>query len=181
MQPQGLIGMRGSMRPPGKSGLTFDHILSGLSNELQKSRDTANELHSLNGSMNEIHDALGGTLVRNPTSGVSPFLMFLLSPPTSPYAPNPSLRLCPHNLPWTFHIIGELQSQLRDTRSSLPNYADKFNLLVNDHDGFKHDIELFRCLWRSVSERPKPENDIKMVNFQLTTMAPDSASLRCPA
>ena len=66
MQPQGLVGMGGmggSMRPPGKSGLTFDHILSRLQGELQKSRETGAELHSLNGSMNEIHDTLGGAMV----------------------------------------------------------------------------------------------------------------------
>jgi len=37
MQPQGLVsmgGMGGSMRPPGKSSLAFDHILSHLQGEL---------------------------------------------------------------------------------------------------------------------------------------------------
>ena len=69
MQPQGLVGMGGmggSMRPPGKSGLTFDHILSRLQGELQKSRETGAELLSLNGSMGEIHDTLGGTMVSSP-------------------------------------------------------------------------------------------------------------------
>ena len=59
---QGLGGM-GGMRPPGKSGLSFDVILSRLQGELQKSRETGAELNSLNGAMNEIHDTLGGTLV----------------------------------------------------------------------------------------------------------------------
>jgi hypothetical protein len=66
MQPQGLVGMGGMggrMRPPGKSGLTFDHILSRLKGELQKSRETGAELHSLNGSINNIHNTLGGTSV----------------------------------------------------------------------------------------------------------------------
>ena len=66
MQPQGLVGMGdmgGSMRPPGKSSLTFDHILSRLQGELGKSRETGAELHSFNSSMNKIHDTLGGTLV----------------------------------------------------------------------------------------------------------------------
>ena len=43
IQLQGLVGMGGmssSMRPPGKSGLTFDHILSRLQGELQKSHET---------------------------------------------------------------------------------------------------------------------------------------------
>lgn len=71
MQPQGLVGMGGmggSMRQPGKSGLTFDHILSRLQGELQKSRETGAELHSLNGSMNDIHDTLGGAMVSHAVS-----------------------------------------------------------------------------------------------------------------
>jgi hypothetical protein len=59
----GMGGMGGSMRPPGKSGLSFDHILSRLQGELQKSRDTGAELHSLTTAMSDIHDTLGGTLV----------------------------------------------------------------------------------------------------------------------
>lgn len=59
----GMGGMGGSMRPPGKSGLTFDHILSRLQGELQKSRETGAELHTLTGTMNDIHDTLGGGLV----------------------------------------------------------------------------------------------------------------------
>lgn len=57
-------GMGGGMRPPGKSGLTFEHILSRLQGELQKSRETGAELHTLTGAMNDIHDTLGGNLVR---------------------------------------------------------------------------------------------------------------------
>ena len=66
MQPQGLVGMGGmggSMRPLGKSGLTFDQILSHLQGKLQKCHEAGAELHSLNGSMSEIHDTLDGTTV----------------------------------------------------------------------------------------------------------------------
>ena len=59
----GTSGMEGSIHSPSKSGLTFDHILSRLQGELQKSRETGAELHSLNGSMSEIHDTLSGTMV----------------------------------------------------------------------------------------------------------------------
>jgi hypothetical protein len=64
MQSQ-LGGMGGGMRPPGssKTGLTFDHILSRLQGELQKSRDTSAELSNLTSTINEIGDVLGGTLV----------------------------------------------------------------------------------------------------------------------
>jgi hypothetical protein len=64
---QGLSAMgelNRNMRPPGKSGLTFEHILSRLQGELQKSRETGAELHSLTGAMGDIHDTLAGSLVR---------------------------------------------------------------------------------------------------------------------
>lgn len=66
MQPHGLGGMGGmgtSMQPPGKSGLTFDHILSCLQGKLQKSRETGAELHNVTNAMNDIHDTLGGSIV----------------------------------------------------------------------------------------------------------------------
>ncbi|KAJ8497194.1 hypothetical protein ONZ45_g12159 [Pleurotus djamor] len=55
----GMGGMGGGMRPPGKSGLTFEHILNRLQGELQKSRETGSELHSLNGTITEVQDTLG--------------------------------------------------------------------------------------------------------------------------
>ena len=63
---RGLVGMGGmgsSARAPGKSGLTFEHILQRLQGELTKSRDTGSDLHSLSGTMNEIHETLGGNQV----------------------------------------------------------------------------------------------------------------------
>ena len=65
MQGQGLSGMGGgNVRSPGKSGLTFDNILSWLQGELRKSREIGAELHNLTGAMNHIHDILRGSLVR---------------------------------------------------------------------------------------------------------------------
>ena len=89
----GMGGMGGSMRPPGKSGLNFDHILSRLQSELQKSRETGAELHSLTSAMNDIHDTLGGAMVRSHYLVFSPtndcfhshpvFHIFLLTFPLS--------------------------------------------------------------------------------------------------
>ena len=56
-------GMGTNMCAPGKSGITFDHILSRLQGELQKSRETSAMLHSLTGVMNEIHKTFGCNLV----------------------------------------------------------------------------------------------------------------------
>ena len=64
MQAQGLGGTGmggGSVRPSGKSGLTFDHMLSRWQVELHKSRGTSAGLHYLIGVMNDIYDRLGGS------------------------------------------------------------------------------------------------------------------------
>lgn len=58
-----LGGMGGNVRQPMKGGITFQDLLSRLQGELQKSRETGNELTNLNGTMSEIHDTLGGNLV----------------------------------------------------------------------------------------------------------------------
>jgi hypothetical protein len=57
MQQEGLVGMgNGSVRPPGKSGLTFDHILSRLRGKLQKSCEMGVELNNLTRVMDDLHD-----------------------------------------------------------------------------------------------------------------------------
>jgi hypothetical protein len=72
MQPKGLGGMNSAMRPPDKSGLTFNHILSRLQGELQKSRETGAELHNVTFAMNDIHDTLGGgSIVRSYSTTIS--------------------------------------------------------------------------------------------------------------
>ena len=61
--PHSHLGAMAPTRVPGKSGLTFDHILSRLQAELHKSRETGAELHQLTGAMTDIHDTLGGAMV----------------------------------------------------------------------------------------------------------------------
>jgi hypothetical protein len=46
----------GNVRPLGKSSLTFDHVLSQLQGELQKSRETGAELHKLTGAVDDIRE-----------------------------------------------------------------------------------------------------------------------------
>ncbi|KAF4580028.1 hypothetical protein EYR36_001848 [Pleurotus pulmonarius] len=77
----GMGGMGGGMRAPGKSGLTFEHILNRLQGELQKSRETGTELQSLNGTMSKVHDTLGGSL----PSKLPPYPH--ISPPSVPFKP----------------------------------------------------------------------------------------------
>ena len=63
-----LGGMGGSARQPMKGGITFQDLLSRLQGELQKSRETGNELTTLNGTMSDIHETLGGNMGRPPVS-----------------------------------------------------------------------------------------------------------------
>ncbi|KAF5349200.1 hypothetical protein D9756_009527 [Leucocoprinus leucothites] len=124
----GIGGMGGSMRPPGKSGLTFEHILSRLQGELQKSRETGSELHSLNGSMSEIHDVLGGNMPSNvppyPAS-LPPVRPTRQSSPSSqnqqPQEPSHS----PSSSSSSPNLISQLQSQLHETQSSLAEHATR--------------------------------------------------------
>ncbi|KAG8718633.1 hypothetical protein FRC08_004771 [Ceratobasidium sp. 394] len=49
---------RPELGPPRLKGSLFDHILNKLQMELQKSRETGAELHSLTSAMNDIHDTM---------------------------------------------------------------------------------------------------------------------------
>ncbi|PPQ87158.1 hypothetical protein CVT25_000148, partial [Psilocybe cyanescens] len=56
--PRNMGGI--GLRPPGKTGLTFDVILSRLQGEVQKSRETGAELGGLMDAMGEVGDVLFG-------------------------------------------------------------------------------------------------------------------------
>ena len=123
------------MRPPGKGSPTFDHILTRLQGELQKSRETGAELHSLNGLTNEIHDAQH-SLVSHFTISISSQLtnipssqpMFLRTPETSlqlcHFHPLPSHQRSPPHLPHSessSHKIPREPSPVIQTRSTPSN------------------------------------------------------------
>ena len=123
----GMGGMGGSMRPPGKSGLTFDHILSRLQGELQKSRETGAELHTLTGAMTEIHDTLGGNLVCWTFSYFKLVLVLIRSiiaaqPPTIPSNPPSSAsRPRTHSItitPWCHSTTSHPTTARGRTRAS---------------------------------------------------------------
>ncbi|KAI0067017.1 hypothetical protein BV25DRAFT_1820172 [Artomyces pyxidatus] len=142
---QGLVGIGGmgaNMRQPGKSGLTFDHILNRLQGELQKSRETGAELHSLTGAMNDIHETLGGnipqTLPPYPQS-IPPVLPPQPSLPTEP-APNSNSTTSPA-------VLAELQSQLQDTQHELATHVDKIRALegkLAEHEAIKREVSSLR-------------------------------------
>lgn len=187
MQPHGLVGMGGmggSARPPGKSGLTFDHILSRLQGELQKSRETGAELHSLTGAMNDIHETLGGNLVRIYSCYSLMYVPHTVSrqPPSLPPYPQSLPPAVPpqarHNestapaqasrSPDSSTVLTELQSQLQETQTSLASHVEKIRSLegmLAEHDAIKREVSTMRELM----EERKREMELLRIHTQSPT------------
>ncbi|KAL0958532.1 hypothetical protein HGRIS_000673 [Hohenbuehelia grisea] len=182
IQQPGIAGMGslgGSMRPPGKSGLTFDHILSRLQGELQKSRDTGAELHNLNSAMNEIHDTLGGSLPQN-----LPALPHSLPPvrppqPQEPPAasdPPPSGALAGQPPPPA--ALAELHTQLCETQASLQAHVVKIRELeglLKEHESIKREVSDLREL--IIHRQPSnPSHALNHTPSEFDTAADDDDS-----
>ncbi|KAG6879076.1 hypothetical protein C0992_005356 [Termitomyces sp. T32_za158] len=150
----GMGGMGGSLRPPGKSGLTFDHILSRLQGELQKSRETGSELHTLSGAMNEIHDTLGGNLPPNLPSYPSALPPVRPSQPQSqePSGPtsssvSPEQPAAAPSTALTSSVLTDLQSKLHETQASLSTHVDKIRALEGvfaEQESIKSEVRALR-------------------------------------
>ncbi|KAH9965219.1 hypothetical protein BC827DRAFT_1183018 [Russula dissimulans] len=140
----GMGGMGANMRVPGKSGITFDHILSRLQGELQKSRETGAELHSLTGAMNEIHETLGGNLPQS----LPPYPQSL--PPVLPPQQLHPAESDPNSTSSaTNSALSELQAQLQETQVSLASHVDKIRSLDSilvEHEVIKREVSSLREL-----------------------------------
>ncbi|KAF7329040.1 Glycosyltransferase family 69 protein [Mycena venus] len=166
----GMGGMGASMRAPGKSGLTFDHILSRLQGELTKSRETGQDLQTLSGAMNDIQDTLGGSLVCTvPISHLSPHVLPPVRPPQAESsAPSPPQLHLP--APETGSpALSELQSQLLTTQSSLASHVDKIRALegvLAEQEAIKQEVRTLRDLvgvlqQGSAAQEPKGGFDLE--------------------
>ncbi|KAJ7902642.1 hypothetical protein B0H14DRAFT_2666979 [Mycena olivaceomarginata] len=149
---QGLNGMGGmgaSMRAPGKSGLTFDHILSRLQGELTKCRETGQDLQTLSGAMNDIQETLGGSLP--PTLPPYPHVLPPVRPPQTEQngASPPQLHPpAPESAP-SGSALSDLQSQLVTTQSSLASHVDKIRALEGvfaEQEAIKEEVRTLRDL-----------------------------------
>ena len=160
----GMGGMGANMRVPGKSGISFDHILSRLQGELQKSRETGAELHSLTGAMNEIHETLGGNLVSTvfPPSALPDPDWVCFQPQSLPPYPQSLPPVLPPQQPQptessdanqrssvTNSALSELQAQLQETQVSLNSHFDKIrslDSLLAEHEVIKREVSSLREL-----------------------------------
>ncbi|PFH47881.1 hypothetical protein AMATHDRAFT_114022, partial [Amanita thiersii Skay4041] len=164
----GMGGMGGSMRPPGKSGLSFELIFSRLQGELQKSRDTGAELQNLTSSMSDIQDTLGGALPQNipaPPRTLPPVRPPQPSPPPGEIPPMAMVNGHPEasgQPPPTMpaEALSELQAKLQDTQSSLASHMDKIRVLESvfaEQEALKQEIRGLREMMETHEERLKFE------------------------
>ncbi|KAL4073464.1 hypothetical protein J3A83DRAFT_4228791 [Scleroderma citrinum] len=144
-QSVGNMGSMGAnMRAPGKSGLSFDHILSRLQGELQKSRDTNNDLQNLSNSMGELQDILGGSLP--PSLPHFPQSLPPVRPPPPP-ASEPSQPTDSGTVPAS--DLNDLRNQLHETQASLASHVDKVRALEDmlaEHEAIKSEVTTLREL-----------------------------------
>ncbi|KAH7921658.1 hypothetical protein BV22DRAFT_1132085 [Leucogyrophana mollusca] len=182
----GMGGMGGSMRPPGKSGLSFDHILSRLQGELQKSRDTGAELHSLTNAMNEIHDTLGGSLPPNLPHYPQNLPPIRPAQPTNANEPNPPSDAA-SSIPAS--ALSELRSQLHETQASLASHVDKVRALEDmlaEHEAIKSEVASLREMVDEqkrhadhiASRSPTRHRDERMHHAEFESDDDDAGSIR---
>ncbi|KAB5592829.1 cell cycle arrest in response to pheromone-like protein [Ceratobasidium theobromae] len=140
----GLGGLGQGQTRPGSKGLSFDHILNKLQIELQKSRDTGAELHTLTTAMNDIQETMGGGAIPPP-------------PPQHQLIP-------PVRQPTAEADVSAMQSQLRETQSSLQAHVDKIRALdrlVEEHEAIKREVGTMReMLTRARSPLQLEEGDL---------------------
>jgi hypothetical protein len=164
-----LGGMGGSMRPPSKNGLTFEHILSRLQGELQKSRETGAELHSLSTAMNDIHDTLGGSVPQNlphfPQS-LPPVRSQQTSTTAAPVpAPSAPANPEPPAPPPEHPALSELRTELHETQASLASHVNKVRALEDmlaEHEAIKAEVAALRDLIHASSARSQHDNGMNV-------------------
>ncbi|GAA5905174.1 hypothetical protein JCM6882_000400 [Rhodosporidiobolus microsporus] len=141
-QQQQQQHQRGGQRPGGRpgggtNGLSFEHVLSRLQGELQKSRDTGANLTDVNSTLTTVHDTLGGGAPPSipPGAGIPGRSTSAFPPRTAP--PNPEHA----------QSIAQLQAQLADTQSSLAGHVGKIRDLeglLAEHEVIKREVGALR-------------------------------------
>ncbi|CAE6426173.1 unnamed protein product [Rhizoctonia solani] len=140
----GLGGLGQGQARPGSKGLSFDHILNKLQMELQRSRETGQELQHLTSAMSDIQETMGG--------GAIP-------PPPAQHQLIPPVRQ-----PTSDAEVSAMQNQLRETQSSLQAHVDKIRALdrlVEEHEAIKREVGSMReMLTRTRSPLQLEEGDL---------------------
>ncbi|OCF77160.1 hypothetical protein I204_02872 [Kwoniella mangroviensis CBS 8886] len=140
------------------SGLSFDHVLTKLQNELRASKETGTELQNLATAFTDIQDTLGGGLPPSQNGSAAQFI-----PPQfrSASAEAQAALAGPHGQQAAAFIA--LQNQLIETQSSLGSQLEKIRLLegqLKEHESVKSEISLMR----EQMEESKREMDLLLAS-----------------
>ncbi|TXT16079.1 hypothetical protein VHUM_00582 [Vanrija humicola] len=124
------------------NGLSFDHVLQKLQNELHRSKETTQELQGLNWSMTDVQDTLGGGLAPGQNGSAAQYIPAQFR---NPSAEAQAALAGPHG-PQAAAFIS-LQTQMTDTQSSLSGHLDRIRQLegqLQQQDVLKQDIATIR-------------------------------------
>ena len=164
-------GAEGGLRR-GKAGFSFDHVFSKLQSELQKSKDTWNDLGNLNATMNDIHDTLGGGLppITNP-----PYQHMVPQLPAPSHKDPQSQEATDAAAKQHAQTIAALQSQLSETQASLASHVDKIKSLegmLAEHESIKAEVGLIKVQMEQAkremeqaAERQRFTNGLRSLDF----------------
>ncbi|GAA5915241.1 uncharacterized protein JCM6883_002371 [Sporobolomyces salmoneus] len=131
-----------------QNGLSFEHVLSRLQGELQKSRDTGSNLNDVNSTLCDVHDTLGGSAPprqQNAVNGPLPYPTTSSFPPRAqPGASNESIQA--------------LQQQLNDLASHVGRIRDLEGML-KEQEGVREEVENLRRLMEENGRREEIERE----------------------
>ncbi|CBQ69209.1 conserved hypothetical protein [Sporisorium reilianum SRZ2] len=144
-------GAEGGLRRT-KAGFSFDHVLSKLQSELQRSKDTWNDLGSLTSTMHDIHETLGGSA---PPLSSAPYPHLVPPLPGSVNAQQQQQQQHEQEQQRAKEAetqaandansvtISALQTQLSETQSSLAAHVERIRSLesiLSEHDSIKREV-----------------------------------------
>lgn len=142
-------GAEGGLRRT-KAGFSFDHVLSKLQSELQRSKDTWNDLGSLTSTMHDIHETLGGSA---PPLSSAPYPHLVPPLPGSVHAQQQQQHEQEQQRAKDAETqavndahsatISALQTQLSETQSSLAAHVERIRSLesiLSEHDSIKREV-----------------------------------------
>lgn len=137
--------------------------------ELQKSREAAAELHSIQNAIHEVHDTLGGGNVSRPPlrqAAGRPDAHPSVSV-SRPQAPVQTSLVHPNYPPPPSHHpateeLQPLRSQLTDTQAILGDTVSRVQTIevrLKDHDGYRTELEQLRAQLGSLRHRDGDDDD----------------------
>ncbi|GAA5887631.1 hypothetical protein JCM16303_001454 [Sporobolomyces ruberrimus] len=157
---QGMMGGGGvgvARRPArapinAQNGLSFEHVLSRLQGELQKSRDTGSNLNDVNSTLCDVHDTLGGGAPPRAPANSSGTTNGPLPYPTTSSFP-PRAQPGPSN-----ESFQALQQQLNDLASHVGRIRDLEGML-KEQEGVREEVENLRRLMEENGRREESERE----------------------